>query len=110
MVVKKQTPLQAPLKTPEPHAEAEADAGAETDVRPKVMLLGNGELSRELALALRHLGTRVIAVDDHPHAPAHGVADQPLVIPMTDADELSKAFRRLTPDFVVTATDAVSVE
>ena len=110
IVVPQQAPLQAPLQPPEAHAEAEADAGAETDVRPKVMLLGSGELSRELALALRHLGARVIAVDDHPHAPAHGVADQPLVIPMTDADELSRAFQGLKPDFVVTATDAVSVE
>jgi phosphoribosylglycinamide formyltransferase 2 len=101
-------PPQAPVQAPEPRAEA--DAGAEADVRPKVMLLGSGELSRELALALRHLGARVIAVDEHPRAPAHGVADQSLVIPMTEADELSKAFQGLKPDFVVTATDAVSVE
>jgi phosphoribosylglycinamide formyltransferase 2 len=38
------------------------------------------------------------------------VADKSLIIPMTDADELSKAIRRVTPDFVVTATDAVSVD
>jgi phosphoribosylglycinamide formyltransferase 2 len=93
-----------------PDVRAEADAGAEADVRPKVMLLGSGELSRELAISLRHLGARVIAVDEHPHAPAHGVADQSLVIRMTDADELSKLFQRLKPDFVVTATDAVSVQ
>jgi phosphoribosylglycinamide formyltransferase 2 len=94
-------PPQAPPQVPDVHAEA--------DVRPKVMLLGSGELSRELAVALRHLGAQVVAVDEYPHAPAHGVADQSLIIPMTDADELSKAIRRLTPDFVVTATDAVSV-
>jgi phosphoribosylglycinamide formyltransferase 2 len=74
------------------------------------MLLGSGELSRELAVALRHLGARVVAVDEHPHAPAHGVADQALVFPMTDADELSKAIQRLKPEFVVTATDAVAVD
>src|ERR1700747_3294513 len=95
-------PPQAPPQVPDVHAEA--------DVRPKVMLLGSGELSRELAVALRHLGAQVIAVDEYPHAPAHGVADQSLIIPMTDADELSKLIRRLTPDFVVTATDAVSVD
>jgi phosphoribosylglycinamide formyltransferase 2 len=87
-----------------------ADVHAEADVRPKVMLLGSGELSRELAIALRHLGAQVVAVDEYPHAPAHGVADQSLIVPMTDADELSKAIRRVTPDFVVTATDAVSVD
>jgi phosphoribosylglycinamide formyltransferase 2 len=99
-------PPQAPPQVPDAHVP---DVHAEADVRPKVMLLGSGELSRELAVALRHLGAQVVAVDEYPHAPAHGVADQSLIIPMTDADELSKAIRRLTPDFVVTATDAVSV-
>ncbi len=72
------------------------------------MLLGSGELSRELAIALRHLGATVIAVDEYADAPAHGVADQSVVIPMTDADELSKVVQRLHPDFVVTAADAVA--
>ncbi|HWS93160.1 MAG TPA: formate-dependent phosphoribosylglycinamide formyltransferase, partial [Mycobacterium sp.] len=53
---------------------------------------------------------RVIAVDEYPHAPAHGVADLSLIVPMTNAGELSKAIQRLRPDFVVTATDAVCVE
>ena len=100
-------PPQAPPQVPDAHVP---DVHAEADVRPKVMLLGSGELSRELAVALRHLGAQVVAVDEYSHAPAHGVADQSLIIPMTDADELSKAIRRLTPDFVVTATDAVSVQ
>ncbi|HWT49463.1 MAG TPA: formate-dependent phosphoribosylglycinamide formyltransferase [Mycobacterium sp.] len=84
--------------------------GAAADVRPQVMLLGSGELSRELAIALRHLGALVIAVDEYPHAPAHGVADQSLIIPMTSTDELAKVIQRLRPDFVVTATDGVSVQ
>jgi phosphoribosylglycinamide formyltransferase 2 len=82
----------------------------EADMRPKVMLLGSDELSRELAISLRHLGARVIAVDERPHAAAHGAADQSLVVRMTDADELSKVFQRLKPDFVVTTTDAVAVQ
>lgn len=82
---------------------------AEADVRPKVMLLGSGELSRELTIALRHLGATVIAVDEYAHAPAHGVADQSLVIPLTDVDELSRAIQRVRPDVVVTTTDAVAV-
>lgn len=80
----------------------------ETDVRPRVALLGSGELSRELAIALRRLGAQVIAVDERADAPAHGVSDQSLVVAMTDADELTKALRGLQPDFVVTATDAVA--
>ncbi|OMC56045.1 phosphoribosylglycinamide formyltransferase 2 [Mycobacterium sp. IS-836] len=88
----------------------DARAGGDGDVRPRVMLLGSDELSRELTIALRRLGAEVIAVDGSAGAPAHRVADQSLVIAMTDADELSAAFLRLQPDFVVTAADAVSVD
>lgn len=82
----------------------------EADARPKVVLLGSGELSCELAIALRHLGATVVAVDEYVNAPAHSVADGSLVIPMTDAAELSNAIHRLHPDFVVAATDAVAVD
>lgn len=81
---------------------------APADVRPNVLLLGAGEISRELAIALGRLGARVIAADRQPHAPAHGVADQALVLDMTDADELAQAIGRLQPNLVVTTTDAVA--
>lgn len=81
---------------------------APADARPTVLLLGAGETSRELAIALGRLGARVIAADRQPHAPAHGVADQTLVLDMTDADELAQAIGRLQPDLVVTTTDAVA--
>jgi phosphoribosylglycinamide formyltransferase 2 len=84
-------------------------ASADGDIRPRVMLLGSGELSRELAIALRRLGAEVIAVDEYAGAPAHRVAHQSLVITMSNADELSAAIDRLQPDFVVTA-DAVSLD
>jgi phosphoribosylglycinamide formyltransferase 2 len=58
---------------------------------PRVMLLGSGELSRELATALRRLGAEVIAVDDD--------ADPPGV---------SAELARLEPDFVATVTDNIS--
>ena len=53
-------------------------------VRPRVILLGSDELSRELAIALRHLGAEIIAVDQYPDAPAHAVADQSVVLAMTE--------------------------
>lgn len=81
---------------------------APADARPTVLLLGSGEISRELAIALGRLGAGVIAADRHPHAPAHGVADQALVLDMTDADELAQAIGRLQPTLVVTTTDAVA--
>lgn len=61
---------------------------------PTVMLLGSGELGRELGIALRHLGARVIAVEEH----------------LGDADELAREIRQHNPQFVVTATDAVALE
>jgi phosphoribosylglycinamide formyltransferase 2 len=77
---------------------------------PTVMLLGSGEFSRELAIALQRLGAHVIAAERYADAPAHGVADQALVIDMTDPDELSAAIRRAQPNFVVTATDVVAAD
>lgn len=95
------------LVVPQP---APARAEAPADGRPTVVLLGAGEIGRELAIDLGRLGARVIAVDARPHAPAHGVADQALVLPLSDAAELSAALQRLQPDFVVTATDTVAAE
>ena len=74
------------------------------------MLLGSGEFSRELAIALQRLGAEVIAVERYADAPAHGVADQSLVVNMTDADELGAVIRRLQPNFVVTASDVVAAD
>ena len=74
------------------------------------MLLGSGEFSRELAIALQRLGAHVIAAERYADAPAHGVADQALVVNMTDADELGAAIRRLQPHFVVTVSDVVAAD
>ena len=63
---------------------------------PRVMLLGSGELSRELTTALRHLGAEVTAVNDD-------VAD-------ADPPGVSAELARLEPDFVVTVTDNISDE
>jgi phosphoribosylglycinamide formyltransferase 2 len=67
-----------------------------------VMMLGAGELSRELVTAFQRLGAVVIAVDRHADAPAHGVADRSVVIKMTDPDELTALIEREQPDYVVT--------
>jgi phosphoribosylglycinamide formyltransferase 2 len=69
------------------------------------MMLGAGELSRELVTAFQRLGAVVIAVDRHADAPAHGVADRSVVIKMTDPDELTALIEREQPDYVVTEID-----
>jgi phosphoribosylglycinamide formyltransferase 2 len=78
--------------------------------RTKVMLLGSGEFSRELAIAFQRLGVEVIAVERYADAPAHGVADETVVVNMADADELGAVIRRFEPNFVVTASDVVPAD
>lgn len=67
-----------------------------------VMLLGAGELSRELVAAFQRLGAVVTAVDRYADAPAHGVADRSFVVTTSDPDELIALIEREEPDFVVT--------
>jgi phosphoribosylglycinamide formyltransferase 2 len=92
----------------------ESTAGPQPDPdpiqRPVVMLLGSGEFSRELAIAFQRLGAEVVAVERYADAPAHGVADQSLVVNMTDTDELAAAISRIQPNFLVTASDAVATD
>lgn len=77
------------------------------ELRPlSVMMLGAGELSRELVTAFQRLGVVVIAVDRYADAPAHKVADRSVVMKMTDHDELTALIEHEQPDYVVTeATD-----
>ena len=56
----------------------------------KVMLLGAGELGKEVIIALQRLGVEVIAVDRYPHAPGHHLAHRWHVIDMTDPKALAK--------------------
>ena len=65
------------------------------------MLLGSGELSRELTLAFQRLGREVVAVDRYANAPAHGVADRAAVVKMNDAEALTAIIERANPLYVV---------
>jgi phosphoribosylglycinamide formyltransferase 2 len=101
--------------TAEPYGSSEAArgrhelAGAHAS-RTRVMLLGSGEFSRELAIVFQRLGAEVIAVERHADAPAHRVADQSVVVQMTDTDALANVIGRLQPHFVVTVADAVAAD
>ena len=74
-----------------------------------VMLLGSGELGKEVAIAAQRLGCRVIACDRYAGAPAMQVADVAEVLPMTDADALLKVVRRHQPDVVIPEIEALAV-
>ena len=74
---------------------------ADERTRPVVMLLGSGEVSRELTLSFQRLGASVIAVDRYADAPAHRVADRSAVVPMNDPKALAATVDNERPDYVV---------
>jgi phosphoribosylglycinamide formyltransferase 2 len=75
-----------------------------------LMLLGSGELGKEVAIAAQRLGCRVIAVDRYPGAPAMQVAHVAEVIAMTDGDALRAVVRRHRPDLVIPEIEALAVD
>lgn len=77
---------------------------------PKLMLLGAGELGKEVAISAKRLGCRVIAVDSYPGAPAMQVADGFGVINMLDGDALEAVIRKHRPDHVVPEVEAIRTE
>ena len=75
-----------------------------TALRPsatRVMLLGSGELGKEVAIECQRLGLEVIAVDRYADAPAMHVAHRSHVIDMLDGAALRKVIEKEKPDFVV---------
>jgi len=75
-----------------------------------LMLLGSGELGKEVAIAAQRLGCRVIAVDRYADAPAMQVAHVAEVIPMTDPEALRAVVRRHRPDLVIPEIEALAVD
>ena len=75
-----------------------------------LMLLGSGELGKEVAIAAQRLGCRVIAVDRYAGAPAMAVAHAVEVIQMTDPEALKAVVRRHRPDLVIPEIEALAVD
>ena len=74
-----------------------------------VMLLGSGELGKEVVIAAQRLGCRVIACDRYAGAPAMQVADVAEVLAMTDEQALLEVVRRHRPDVVIPEIEALAV-
>jgi phosphoribosylglycinamide formyltransferase 2 len=72
------------------------------------MLLGSGELGKEVIISLQRLGVEVIAVDRYPDAPGHQVAHRSHVIDMTDAAALTALIEAERPDLVVPEIEAIA--
>ena len=75
-----------------------------------VMLLGSGELGKEVVIALQRYGQRVIAVDAYPDAPAMQVADGCEVISMLDGDALDAIVAKHQPDIIVPEVESIRTE
>ena len=84
-----------------------------TALRPaatRVMLLGSGELGKEVAIECQRLGLEVIAVDRYAHAPAMHVAHRSHVIDMLDAAALKALVLKENPDFIVPEIEAIATD
>ena len=76
----------------------------------KVMLLGSGELGKEVVIELQRLGVETIAVDRYANAPAHQVAHRSHVIDMTDAKALRALVEKERPHFLVPEIEALATD
>ena len=81
-----------------------------SDTAVRVMLLGAGELGKEVAIELQRLGVEVIAVDRYANAPAMQVAHRSHVIPMTDPQVLNGVIMAEAPHMVVPEIEAIATD
>ena len=76
----------------------------------RVMLLGSGELGKEVIIALQRLGVEVIAVDRYENAPGHQVAHKAHTINMADAEQLRKLVEQEKPHLIVPEIEAIATD
>ena len=76
----------------------------------KVMLLGSGELGKEVIIALQRLGVEVIAVDRYANAPGHQVAHRAHVINMADGSALRALIEQEKPHLIVPEIEAIATD
>ena len=79
-------------------------------MRKKILLLGSGELGKELVIALQRLGQYIIAVDNYENAPAMHVAHEFEVIDMLDGDALDALIEKYQPDLIVPEVESIRTE
>ena len=79
-------------------------------MRNKILLLGLGELGKEVVIAMQRLGQYVIAVDNYLNAPAMQVAHEYEVINMLDGAELDRVIEKHQPDYIVPEVESIRTE
>ena len=75
----------------------------------RIMLLGSGELGKEVAIEAQRLGIEVIAVDRYEAAPAHQVAHRAHVVNMQDSEAVLEIIRHEKPDYILPEIEAISI-
>jgi len=81
-----------------------------TDSAVKVMMLGSGELGKEVVIEFQRYGVEVIAVDRYDHAPAMQVAHRSYTISMLDGAALRKVIEKEKPDYIVPEVEAIATD
>mgnify|MGYP000074482497 FL=1 len=79
-----------------------------TPVGKKALLLGSGELGKEVAIELQRYGVEVVACDKYANAPAMQVAHRSHVFSMLDAETLEKVVREEKPDHIIPEIEAIA--
>ncbi len=75
----------------------------------KIMLLGSGELGKEIAIEAQRLGIEVIAVDKYENAPAHLVANRSYAIDMQDEAAVLEVIEKEKPSYILPEVEAISI-
>ena len=75
----------------------------------KIMLLGSGELGKEVAIEAQRLGVEVIAVDKYENAPAHLVANRSYAIDMQDQNAVLEVIEKEQPTYILPEVEAISI-
>jgi len=75
----------------------------------KIMLLGSGELGKEVAIEAQRLGVEVIAVDKYDNAPAHLVANRSYAIDMQDEAAVLEVIEKEKPTYILPEVEAISI-
>ena len=76
----------------------------------KILLLGSGELGKELTISLKRIGCNVIACDSYDNAPAMQVSDKSEVFNMLDEKKLKEVINKHQPDFIVPEVEAIETQ
>lgn len=76
----------------------------------KILLLGSGELGKEVVIALKRLGHYVVAADHYAGAPAMQISDSSEVLDMLDGDALDRLVKKVQPDLIVPEVEAIRTE